>query len=60
MTTGAAFTAGWHWGDEHQREATAREATELYPEHSVNEIDAFCQGTVDGKQRDTFRLTLQE
>ena len=37
---------------------TNRQASELRPDYSTDQIDAFIQGTIDGDLGDKFRLTL--
>lgn len=54
-----AFHQGWNDGALFG-EATAAEASARYPEYTAPEIDAYCQGTVDGKDGDTFRRDVWE
>jgi hypothetical protein len=53
MTTGTAFALGFEIGSRHG-EQTTREAVARFP--SLVEVDAYCQGSIDGGTGDTFRL----
>ncbi len=51
-----AFEMGYQYGWRHNDEASSREAEALHPTMTRHEIDAFCQGTHDGKLGDMSRI----
>lgn len=51
----AAFRRGWMDGRARGEEFSAREAGDRYPDYTARELDAFCQGSVDGAAGDTWR-----
>jgi hypothetical protein len=55
MTNATAFALGFEIGSRHG-EQTARQAVERFP--SLVEVDAYCQGSVDGAAGDTFRIVV--
>ena len=53
------FRQGWHDGQE-LGERSSREAMADYPEiPTVQAVDSYCQGSVDGRLNDGFRLCLE-
>lgn len=53
--TDTAFCQGWMDGVL-LGERTARQAETDYPEYTVQAVDAYCQGSIDGRLNDAWRL----
>jgi hypothetical protein len=60
-TTKEAFKAGYFYGKQNG-EVTPKQAGiilgDAMVDPTISVVNAFCQGTVDGKTGDTFRLNL--
>ena len=51
----AAFIAGWYRGLM-EGEKSIAQAEQINPGYDHQQLDAYCQGTVDGNIGDKFRL----
>ena len=52
-----AFRDGYRVGT-FDKELSTKEALEIHANYSMDELTAFCQGTVDGAKKDSFRYLL--